>query len=48
MRANNICAFIENDNDVIIERIHALVARLVVNHKAPLSLATTINLNEVI
>jgi len=46
--ANNIHAFIENDNDIVIERVHALVAWLVVNCKAPLSLATDVNLNEVI
>jgi TusA-related sulfurtransferase len=45
---NNIRAFIKNGNDVVIERIHALVARLVINCKAPLSLATNVNLNEVI
>jgi hypothetical protein len=45
---NNIRAFIKNGNDAVIERIHALVARLVINHKAPLSLATDVNLNEVI
>jgi hypothetical protein len=45
---NKIRAFIKNGNDAIIERIHALIARLVVNHKAPLSLATDVNLNEVI
>jgi hypothetical protein len=45
---NNICAFIKNGNDVVIKRIHALVTRLVINRKAPLSLATDINLNEVI
>jgi hypothetical protein len=45
---NNIHAFIKNGNDVIIECVHALVARLVVNCKAPLSLATDVNLNEVI
>jgi hypothetical protein len=48
MRANNICAFIENGNNAIIEHIHALITRLVVNCKAPLSLAITVNLNEVI
>jgi hypothetical protein len=45
---NNICAFIKNGNDAIIERVHALVARLVVNRKVPLSLTTDANLNEVI
>ncbi len=45
---NNIHAFIKNGNDVVIERVHALVARLVVNRKALLSLATNVNLNEVI
>jgi len=45
---NNIHAFIKNGNDVVIERIHALVARLVINRKVPLSLATDVNLNEVI
>jgi hypothetical protein len=48
MSTNNIHAFIKNGNDVVIERVHALVARLVVNRKAPLSLATDVNLNEVI
>ncbi len=48
MSTNNIHAFIKNGNDVVIECVHALVARLVVNHKAPLSLATDVNLNEVI
>jgi hypothetical protein len=46
--ANNIHAFIESNNDTIIKRIHALVARLVVNRKVPLSLATDVDLNEVI
>jgi len=45
---NNIRTFIKNGNDVVIEHIHALVARLVVNRKVPLSLATDVNLNEVI
>jgi hypothetical protein len=45
---NNIRAFIKNGNDAVIERVHALVAQLVVNCKAPLSLATNVNLNEVI
>jgi hypothetical protein len=45
---NNIHAFIKNGNNAVIERIHALVAWLVINHKAPLSLATDVNLNEVI
>jgi hypothetical protein len=45
---NNIRAFTKNGNDAVIERVHALVARLVVNRKAPLSLATDVNLNEVI
>jgi len=45
---NNIRAFLKNGNDAIIEHVHALVARLVINHKAPLSLATNVNLNEVI
>jgi len=48
MSTNNIHAFIKNGNDVVIEHVHALVARLVVNSKAPLSLATNVNLNEVI
>jgi hypothetical protein len=46
--ANNIRAFIDNNNDIVIEHVHALVARLVVNRKAPLSLATDVDLNEVI
>jgi hypothetical protein len=45
---NNIRAFIKNGNDAVIERVHALVARLVVNRKALLSLAIDVNLNEVI
>ncbi len=48
MNTNNIHAFIKNGNDAIIEHVHALVAWLVVNHKAPLSFATNVNLNEVI
>jgi TusA-related sulfurtransferase len=48
MSTNNIHAFIKNGNDVVIERVHALVARLVINREAPLSLATDVNLNEVI
>ncbi len=48
MSTNNIRAFTKNGNDAVIERVHALVARLVVNRKAPLSLATDVNLNEVI
>ncbi|CAM6007401.1 unnamed protein product [Sphagnum balticum] len=48
MNMNNIRAFIKNGNDVVIERVHALVAWLVVNRKVPLSLATDVNLNEVI
>jgi hypothetical protein len=45
---NNICTFIKNGNDAVIEHVHALVARLVVNCKVPLLLATNVNLNEVI
>jgi hypothetical protein len=45
---NNISAFIKSGNDVVIERIHVLIARLVINHKVPSSLATDVNLNEVI
>jgi hypothetical protein len=48
MSTNNIHAFIKNGNDAVIERVHALVAWLVVNRQAPLSLATDVNLNEVI
>ncbi len=48
MSTNNIHTFIKNGNDAVIERVHALVARLVVNRKPPLSLATDVNLNEVI
>ncbi len=48
MSANNIRAFIVNDNDIIIERVHALITWLVVNCKVPLSLATDVDLNEVI
>jgi hypothetical protein len=46
--ANNIHAFIENGNDDVIEHVHTLVAQLVVKCKAPLSLATNVNLNKVI
>jgi hypothetical protein len=46
--ANNICAFIENGNDDVIEHVHMLIARMVVNCKASLLLATNVNLNEVI
>jgi hypothetical protein len=46
--ANNICAFIKNANDVVVECVHALVTRLVVNYKALLSLATDVDLNKVI
>jgi hypothetical protein len=45
---NNIRAFIKNGNDAVIECVHALVTRLVINRKALLSLATDVNLNEVI
>jgi hypothetical protein len=48
MSTNNIHAFIKNGNDAVIERVHALVARLVVNRQAPLSFAIDVNLNEVI
>ncbi len=48
MSTNNIHAFIKNGNDAVIERVHALVAPLVVNRQALLSLATDVNLNEVI
>jgi hypothetical protein len=48
MSTNNIHAFIKNGNDVVIERVHALVAQLVVNRQALLSLATNVKLNEVI
>jgi hypothetical protein len=46
--ANNIHAFIKSGNDVVIEHVHALVAWLVVNRKAPLLLTTNVDLNEVI
>jgi hypothetical protein len=46
--ANNICTFIKSANDVVVEHVHALVTRLVVNYKAPLSLAIAVNLNKVI
>ncbi len=46
--ANNICAFIESGNDAVIERVHVLVTRLVVNCEASLSLAIDVDLNEVI
>jgi hypothetical protein len=45
---NNIRAFIESNNDAIIKRVHVLIAQLVVNRKAPLSLATYVDQNEVI
>jgi hypothetical protein len=45
---NNIRAFIESNNDDVIKRVHALVVRLVINRKAPLSLATDVDLNKVI
>jgi hypothetical protein len=45
---NNIHAFIKSGNDVIIEHVHAFVAWLIVNHKASLSLAIDVDLNEVI
>jgi hypothetical protein len=48
MSTNNIHAFIKNGNDVVIERVHTFIARLVVNRQAPLSLATDVNMNEVI
>jgi len=48
VNTNNICAFIKNGNEAVIECVHALVAQLVINRKAPLSLATDVNLNEVI
>ncbi|CAM6029314.1 unnamed protein product [Sphagnum balticum] len=44
--ANNICPFIKSSNDIVIERVHAFDARLVVNHKALLSLATDVDLNK--
>jgi hypothetical protein len=46
--ANNICTFIENGNDAVIECVHTLIAWPVVNRKVPLSLAIDVNLNEVI
>jgi hypothetical protein len=46
--ANNIHAFIESNNNTVIKRVHVLIARLVVNRNAPLSLATNVDLNEVI
>jgi hypothetical protein len=46
--ANNIRNFIKNDNDAIIERVQAFVARLVINCKTSLLLATDVDLNEVI
>ncbi len=46
MSTNNIHAFIKNGNNVVIERVHALVARLVVSRQVLLSLATDVNLNE--
>lgn len=42
---NNIRAFVEGGNNAIIEHVHALVAKVVVNHKAPLLLATNVELN---
>ncbi|CAM6023620.1 unnamed protein product [Sphagnum balticum] len=41
--ANNIHAFIENNNNAIIEHVHTFIAWLVVNHKVLLSLATDVN-----
>jgi hypothetical protein len=38
--ANNIRTFIKSDNDVVIEHVQVLVARLVVNYKVSLSFAT--------
>jgi hypothetical protein len=46
--ANNIHTFVESGNNVVIEHFHAFVAWLVVNHKALLSFATDVDLNEVI
>jgi hypothetical protein len=46
--ANNIHAFIKSNNNTVIERIHTLIAWLVVNRKALLALATNVDLNEVI
>jgi hypothetical protein len=48
MNANNIRAFIESNNNADIERVHALVTRLVVNPKVPMLLAIDVDLNEVI
>jgi hypothetical protein len=48
MNANNIRAFIESGNDLVIARIHAFVTWLVIDHKALLSLANNVDLNKVI
>jgi hypothetical protein len=48
MSVDNIRAFIKSGNNAVIEHIHVLLARLVVNRKVPLSLATDVDLNEVI
>jgi hypothetical protein len=45
---NNIRTFTQSGNDTVIKHVHALVTWLVVNHKAPLLLATDVDLNEVI
>jgi TusA-related sulfurtransferase len=46
--ANNIHTFIESNNDAVIKRVHVLITWLVINCKAPLSLATNVDLNKVI
>ncbi|CAM6030958.1 unnamed protein product [Sphagnum balticum] len=46
--ANNIHAFIESNNDVVIKRVHGLITRLVVNCKVPLLHTINVDLNEVI
>ncbi len=46
--AINIRAFIESGNNAVIEHVHTLVAQLVINRKALLSLATDVDLNELI
>jgi hypothetical protein len=48
MSANNIRAFLESANDVVIEHVHALILGLVLNHCVTLSLATNVTLNKVI
>jgi hypothetical protein len=50
MSTNNIRVFIKNGNDVVIERVHGTCIHCTAGHQSqgPLSLATFVNLNEVI